>query len=173
MIGQSGLPCDAFDQGPGGVTLTMRAPWICLPRGATYASLMDITHFDDLLKAARLQATPQRLLLVFAGASLPELASAEQRASFDVGKGGELAPLMCVDKGPHELADFSALAAEAATLGPPWVLVFAAAMDGIGMLPPTPAAVDAALQGMVEAVRGGDIGRFIPFDTQGQAVRLD
>lgn len=133
---------------------------------------MEITHFDDLLQAARQQAQPQRLLLVFAGASLPEHASAEQRANFEAGEGGELAPLMCVDKSPHELADFAALVAEAATLGPPWVLVFAAAMDGIGMLPPTAAAVDAALQRMVEAVRSGDIGRFIPFDTQGQAVQL-
>ena len=91
---------------------------------------MDINTFDDLLLAARQQPDPQRLLLVFAGASLPAAASAAQRAAFEAGVGGELAPLMCVDKDPHALASFAALVAEAETLGPPWTLVFAAALAG-------------------------------------------
>ena len=61
---------------------------------------MTIRNFDDLLQAARQQAQPQRLLLVFAGASLPAGATAEQRAAFAAGESGELAPLMCVDKDP-------------------------------------------------------------------------
>ena len=133
---------------------------------------MDITTFDELLQAARQQVVPQRLLLVFAGAGLPEHATDAQRAEFEAGEGGELAPLMCVDKSAHEWADFQALVAEAATLGPPWVLVFAAAMEGTGGVPPVAADVDAALQRMVQAVRGGHIERFIAFDTAGQAVRL-
>lgn len=133
---------------------------------------MDITTFDDLLLAARQQAEPQRLLLVFAGASLSPDASAEQRARFEAGEGGELAPLMCVDKDPHALASFAALAAEAETLGPPWTLVFAAALAGRAPLLPSDSQVDAALQQMVEAVRGGDVARYLPFDRQGHAVRL-
>jgi hypothetical protein len=133
---------------------------------------MDITTFDDLLLAARRQPDPQRLLLVFAGASLPAGASAEQRARFEAGEGGELTPLMCVDKDPQTLADFAALAAEAETLGPAWTLVFAAALGGRAPLPPSESQVDAALQGMVEAVRSGDLQRFVPFDRQGQAVRF-
>jgi hypothetical protein len=133
---------------------------------------MDISTFDDLLRAARQQPEPQRLLLVFAGASLPAGASTEQRARFEAGEGGELAPLMCVDKDPHVLTDFAALVAEAETLGPPWTLVIAAALAGRAPLPPSDSQVDAALQGMVEAVRSGDLARFVPFDRQGQAVRL-
>jgi hypothetical protein len=133
---------------------------------------MDISSFDDLLLAARQQRDPQRLLLVFAGASLPAGATAEQQAHFEAGESGELAPLMCVDKDPHALADFQALVAEAATLGPGWALVFAAALSGRQGLAPTAEAVDAALQRMVEAVRSGDLGRFVPFDRQGQAVQL-
>ena len=133
---------------------------------------MNITTFDDLLRAARHQPEPQRLLLVFAGASLPADASAEQRAAFAAGEGGELAPLMCVDKDPHALASFAALAAEAETLGPPWTLVFAAALAGRAPLPPSDSQVDAALQQMVEAVRGGDVARYLPFDRQGRAVHL-
>ncbi len=133
---------------------------------------MDIDTFDNLLRAARAQAQPQRLLLVFAGAELPADATAEQRAAFEAGEAGELAPLMCVDKDPHTLADFAALLSEAQTLGPRWALVFAAALAGQGGQPPSPTLVDAALQRMVEAVRGGDIDRFIPFDRSGDAVRM-
>ena len=65
---------------------------------------MEITSFDDLLQAARQQPEPQRLLFVFAGAELPD----ECRPRFSArssrqGEGGELAPLMCVDKAPAEL----------------------------------------------------------------------
>ena len=67
---------------------------------------MTISTFEDLLRAARQQSQPQRLLLVFAGASLPAGAAAEQRARFDAGESGELAPLMCVDKDPQALASF-------------------------------------------------------------------
>lgn len=133
---------------------------------------MDISNFDDLLLAARQQAEPQRLLLVFAGASLPAAATAEQRARFEAGESGELAPLMCVDKDPLALADFQSLAAEAKSLGPAWALVFAAAMAGQDGQPPSTSRVDAALQRMVEAVKRGDLTGLIPFDPAGLAVRL-
>ena len=132
-----------------------------------------ITTFADLLQAARQQPEPQRLLFVFVGASLPEGASAEQRARFEAGESGELAPLMCVDKDPATLASFDVLTAEAAGFGQPWVLVFAAGLAGHGTSAPEPGAVSEALQRMVEAVRSGDLGRFIAFDREGQAVQLD
>ncbi len=134
---------------------------------------MDISHFDDLLTAARQQAEPQRLLMVFAGASLPADATAEQRARFDAGESGELAPLMCVDKDPAELKDFAALQAEAASMGQPWALVFAAAMSGHGGRAPEAAQVEAALTRMVEAVKTGQLAGLIPFDRQGEAVQLN
>jgi hypothetical protein len=136
---------------------------------------MEISSFDDLLQAARQQPEPQRLLLVFAGASLPDHATAEQKARFEAGESGELAPLMCVGKDPALLASFEALlieAAEATSAGPAWALVFAAALSGRDGLPPSDAQVDAALQTLVEAVRTGDLARLIPFDRQGQAVDL-
>ena len=73
---------------------------------------MEIQHFDDLLAAARAQAQPQRLLMVFVATELPEDASAEQRARFAEGEGGALVPLMCVDKTPEELDSFATLLAE-------------------------------------------------------------
>ena len=133
---------------------------------------MEISHFDDLLTSARVQPEPQRLLLVFAGASLPAGATAEQRARFEAGESGELAPLMCVDKDPAELASFAALVDEAAALGTEWALVFAAAVSGTGGRAPGEHQIDAALQRLVEAVKSGELSGLIPFDRHGDAVRL-
>ena len=133
---------------------------------------MEISHFNDLLIAARGQIEQQRLLLVFAGASLPAGATAEQRARFEAGESGELTPLMCVDKDPGAVADFAALTEEASTLGPEWALVFAGALPGTGGRPPADSQIDAALQRMVEAVKSGDLSGLIPFDRKGEAVRL-
>ncbi len=135
-------------------------------------SPITITTFADLLEAARQQPDPQRLLFVFAGATLPEAASAEQRARFEAGESGELAPLMCVDKDPATLDGFNTLAAEADGFDQPWRLVFAAGLAGGAGQAPDEAAVGQALQRMVESVRTGDIERFIAFDRQGQAVQL-
>ena len=133
---------------------------------------MDISHFNDLLAAARHQPDAQRLLLVFTAASLPADATSEQRASFEAGESGELSPLMCVDKDPAELADFAALADEAATIGQPWALVFATALSGTGGQPPASSQIDSALQRMVESVKAGRLVGMIPFDRQGRAVQL-
>jgi hypothetical protein len=136
------------------------------------AEAMQIEHFDDLLRAARAQAEPQRLLFVFAGAELPPSASAAQRAAFDAGEGGELAPLMCVDKAPDDLHDFAALKAEAAAAGPPWAIVFTAALSGRAGVPPLGHDVDAALQHMVDAIKAGRLDGMLPFDRGGAPVRF-
>jgi hypothetical protein len=133
---------------------------------------MNITHFDHLLTDARQQSQPQRLLLVFASASLPSNATAEQRARFDAGESGELAPSMCVDKNPSDLADFAALAQEARTLSADWALVFAAALSGAAGRPPSSQQIDNALQRMVDSVKSGHLLGMIPFDRQGEAVAL-
>ena len=133
---------------------------------------MEIASFDDLLRAARAQAQPQRLLFVFAGAGLPADASAEQRAQFEAGAGGELTPLMCVDKTPDELASFADLAAESARAGPPWAIVFAAALSGRDGRAPTPRDAEAPLLRMVESIKGGRLDGMVPFDRHGAPVRL-
>lgn len=133
---------------------------------------MNIASFDDLLQAARQQHEPQQLLFVFAGAELPAGASAEQRARYEAGEGGELAPLMCVDKAAADLASFDALCAEAARAGPPWAIVFSAALSGRNGKPPTAADIDAALQHMVESIKAGRIDGLLPFNRAGEPVHL-
>lgn len=133
---------------------------------------MNISSFNDLLQAARYQPLPQRLLFVFAAVELPEGSTPQQRADFEAGHGGALVPLMCVDKSPQELDSFEALVQEAAQFGRPWAMVFAAALSGSPGEPPTTEAAEKPLERMVEAIKQGDIGSYIPFDAQGNAVQL-
>lgn len=133
---------------------------------------MNISSFNDLLMAARQQPLPQRFLFVFAAAELPDDSTPAQRADFEAGHGGALVPKMCVDKTPQEIENFAALKAQAEAVGQPWVIVFAAALSGTAGAPPTSEDAEAPLDAMVEAIKAGDLGRFIPFNAQGDAVNL-
>jgi hypothetical protein len=133
---------------------------------------VDISTFDDLLEAARMQPQPQRLLLVFVAIELPDDASPAQRSGFARGEGGALVPRMCVDKAPDELHSFAQLQQEAAQTGAEWGMVFAAALGGSAGRPPSSAEAAPVLDTMVESIRQGRIAAYIPFDTQGRAVRL-
>ena len=135
--------------------------------------MTEIKHFDDLLHAARERR--ERLLLVFASAELPADATPEQRARFAQGEGGALAPLMCVDKPPEELASFDALLRESQQFeapGQPWRLVFAAALAGPPGQAPSEGDVDRALHRMVDAVKAGTVSAYLPFNREGFPVRL-
>ena len=128
------------------------------------------SHFDQLLQAAAAEPEPQRLLFVFASAELPDDATPEQRQRFAAGGGGNLAPLMCVDKGIDELASFDQLVAESRQAGPPWHVVFAAGLPGRNGQAPSAQQVEHALETMVERVRGGMIGSLLALDSTGQAL---
>ena len=131
---------------------------------------MTISSFDDLLRSARGQPEPQRLLFVFATAGVPDDATAEERSRFDSGQGGTLTPLMCVDKAPEDLDSFDALLAESRQQGEAWDIVFVAALGGTDDARPTSLQAEAPLERMVESIKRGRIGGFIPFDAQGQPV---
>jgi hypothetical protein len=134
---------------------------------------LNIENFDDLLRAAREQQQRQRLLFVFAGTELPDDSTAEQRQRFADGCGGALVPLMCVDKAPDELTTFAALATESRAAGPDWTMVFVASLGGQSDRPPTHADAEAPLQRMVDAIKAGAHGSFIPFDRDGQPVQFE
>jgi len=133
---------------------------------------MTIASFDDLLRSASQQTEPQRLLFVFTAAELPDDATPEQRARFQVGEGGTLTPLMCVDKATDELSSFADLREESSRFGQDWDIVFVAAMSGSAGIAPTSAQAEAPLQGMVDAIKVGRIGSFIPFNGEGLPVQF-
>ena len=130
------------------------------------------SHFQVLLRAAADQAEPQRLLFVFAGAELPDRPTPAQRERFLAGNGGALAPLMCVDKAPGDLADFDALLAESRRAGPPWQVVFAAGLSGAAGRPPPQPQIDAALEKMVNAVHAGVVGQFAAYNPRGEPIQV-
>lgn len=134
---------------------------------------MGISNFEDLLQAARQQSEPQRLLFVFADVELPDDSTVEQRARFQAGDGGALVPLMSVDKKPGDMSTFSALVEESRQFGRDWAVVFVAALSGRGGRAPADAEVDQSLQRMIEAVKSGSFGSFMPFDRQGQPLIFD
>ncbi|MEO8137001.1 MAG: ribonucleotide reductase subunit alpha [Betaproteobacteria bacterium] len=139
-------------------------------RRAGYNASIDDSHFQLLLHAARSQPEPQRLLFVFAAAALPGDATADQRLRFEAGEGGELAPVMCVDKDPHALTTFDALKGESEHTGQPWQVMFVVGLSGRGQHAPTPLETEAALNAMVEAVRQGSIVRYAAYDARGEPL---
>jgi hypothetical protein len=128
--------------------------------------------FDDLLFAAAGQPQPQRLLFVFASAEMPDHPTPEQAAAFHAGRGGALAPRMCVDKAPDELTGFDALVAESRRAGPPWQVVFAAALSGEQGRPPAKAQIDTGLEKMVNAIALGSVGQFAAFAADGAPLQF-
>ncbi len=130
------------------------------------------SRFQQLLRAAADQPERQRLLFVFVGAELPDHPTEEQRERFLAGGGGALAPLMCVDKAPEDLADFDALVTESRRAGPPWQLVFAAGLSGFDGRPPTPSQIVPAFEKMVNAIRLGAVGKFAAYDAAGDPIQI-
>lgn len=133
---------------------------------------MHISSFNDLLRAARAQPQVQQLLFVFAVAELPQSHTPGQQKRFQEGRGGALAPVMCVDKAPGELTSFAALADESRQTGQPWDLVFVAALSGRDGLLPAGADTERALKSMVDAVHRGAIERFLAFGPDGGVLRV-
>lgn len=131
---------------------------------------MNITEFADLLTAAEGQVEPQRLLLVFVVAELPEDATEAEVQRHAEQQGGSLKPVLCVDKLPSELADFDALMDESLRTGITWDLVFAAGLSGRGGVQPSSDEAEQPLKMMVGAIESGSIGNFLAFDRAGHSV---
>ena len=133
----------------------------------------NISNFDDLVRVARAQPAQQRLLFVFAVAEMPDDATPGQRADFEAGRGGALLPLMSVDKRPEDITSFAALAEESRQYAPRWDIVFVAALAGKAGGAPTADAADRSMQQMIESIRSGEFGAYLPFDARGEPVLID
>lgn len=131
-----------------------------------------ISSYNDLIRASRSQQEAQRLLFVFCRAELPDEASEEEKAAFERGEGGALTPVICVDKTPDEAPDFQALVEESRATGQAWDVVFIAAMSGRGGMAPSTDEAQQPLTMMVESIRLGHIGNYLPIDAEGNAVSL-
>ena len=77
---------------------------------------------------------------------------------------------MSVDKTPEELDTFAALVEESRQFGHDWAIVFVASLSGRDGRAPTSEEADQSLQRMIESIKTGSFGSFIPFDRQGQPM---
>ena len=133
---------------------------------------MNISNYADLLKAARQQPEPQRLLFVFTKPELPDGYTEAQNRDFEAGTGGVLTPQMCVDKALDELGDFSDLAKESRQMGPDWKIVFVASLPGhAGVMPSTEEAQE-PLKKMIHSIQNGAISKYLAFDQDGDLIQI-
>ena len=132
-----------------------------------------IASYADLMQAVQDQPEPQRLLFVFCRAELPDDATAAEKAAYERGEGGALTPVVCVDKAPAEVGNFQALVAESRETGQAWDVAFVAAMSGRGGIAPSTDEAQQPLTMMVESIRLGQVGGYLPLDRNGQAVSLN
>ncbi|HUW54220.1 MAG TPA: ribonucleotide reductase subunit alpha [Rhodanobacter sp.] len=133
---------------------------------------MMLTSFQDLLVAAHRQTEPQRLLLAFAKAELPDAATAAQRERFDAREGGTLSPVLCVDKAPVDIANFEALVEESVRTGMDWDVVFVASLSGRAGVAPGPDEAAQPLRFMVNAINNGRVAEFAAFDRLGNVLQF-
>ena len=134
---------------------------------------INITNFESLLEAGRMQPEPQRFLFVFLKATLPEDYNEDEKARYKQGQGGALQPLMCVDKALEELTSFTDLVAESEAMDADWQIVLVAAMSGRGGVIPNSDEAAQPLEMMVQTVQqGGDLSRFMAFERTGEPVQF-
>ena len=104
--------------------------------------------------------------------SVPIDATAAEKAQFERGEGGELSPVVCVDKRPEDVGSFAALLEESSHTGASWDILFVAAMNGRGGHAPNADEAVQPLKMMVEAIKSGRVGQFLAVDRDGLLVEL-
>jgi len=132
-----------------------------------------ITGFDSLLRTAREQSEPQRLLFVFVKTALPEDASAAEVRRYHEGRGGGLMPVMYVDKSPDEIDGFDTLRAESGQMDADWHMVVVAALAGRAGQAPSEPDVAEACNSIIRTIHaGGDLSHLLVFDRAGDPIHF-
>lgn len=128
---------------------------------------MEITNFNELIEASKLQSTPQRLLFLFAKATALENKVKTAHHS------GTVEPVMCVDKLPSEIVSFQALIQEADSISSKWDFVLIGSLSGTNGQPPTSKEADAPLSLMSNnLVNGKDISKYVILDREERQIIL-
>ena len=133
---------------------------------------MNISSYEDLLKAANKQPEPQRMLFVFTQAELPGEHTKGQQEEFKARKGGALTPVICVDKLASARVSFASLTEESRYTGKDWDIVFVACMSGKSGDITESAEAEEPLKEMVKSIQVGSIGNYLAFNREGEMVRL-
>lgn len=126
-----------------------------------------------MLLAAKQQSTPQRFLFVFLKKSLSKDSDSEQEFRYQSGLGGELQPVMSVDKPLNELGNFADLVSESEQMNKPWDIVLVACLSGqLGKMPSSDDSIK-PLETMMKTVEsGGDLSKYMAFDKSGNPLKF-
>lgn len=133
---------------------------------------LTIDSYADLLKIARTEKNPQRLLFVFTQAEIESDANETQKNSFDKGLGGLLKPIMCVDKPIDELTNFEDLVAESDKTEQAWSVMFAACLSGNNGTMPSSEDANKPLDSMIAAINNGMVSQYLAFNRDGELLSL-
>jgi hypothetical protein len=111
---------------------------------------------------------------VFLKKSLSDDHNNEQAFRYESGIGGELQPVMSVDKPLDELNSFEEIVAESELLKKPWDIVLVACLSGAkGKMPTTEESVK-PLETMMKTVEmGGDLSKYMAFDRDGNPLMFN
>lgn len=133
---------------------------------------MLISSYDGLITAANQQLEPQRILFVFAKVELPTEHSDVEAEQFHAGQGGNLVPVVCVDKALNELGSFADLFEESKQTGQDWKIVFVACLDGNNGIMPTSIDSEIPLQTMQINILTGKVSGYLAYDREGNQIRV-
>ncbi|MFK5948984.1 MAG: hypothetical protein QM500_09490 [Methylococcales bacterium] len=135
--------------------------------------MIEITDYQSLLAVGKLQDQPQRFLFVFLQASLPNDHNDEDKERFNLGQGGELKAIMCVDKDLAELTDFATLITESKQMQQQWDIVLIACLAGVNGKQASPEQAETSLKMMVQTVQnGGNLSKYLALDKQGDLLQF-
>lgn len=105
--------------------------------------------------------------------SLSEDSDSEQEFRYQSGLGGELQPVMSVDKPLDELSDFTDLVTESEQMKKPWDIVLVACLSGNNGRMPSSEDSKKPLEIMLKTVEiGGDLSKYMAFDKTGNPLKF-
>lgn len=107
-------------------------------------------------------------------AVLPKDHDVDEARRFELGQGGGLKPIMCVDKTLDELGSFAELVEESKQMEQDWKIVLVASLAGRNGTLPSSEETEYPLKTMVQTVEsGGDLSRYMAFDRDGAPVQFN
>ncbi len=125
-----------------------------------------MTVFSELLEMTSAQDEPQRLLLLFANAEAKNPKKSKKHQQ------GTITPVMCVDKAPEEVSDFTSLVKEADGINKEWNFLFIASLSGENGNAPTTEEADPYLNKMTNDVEMGNISQYLVIDRDENRIEL-
>ena len=135
--------------------------------------MLDITNFNSLLTAAKLQEQPQKFLIAFLEVSLPHHHQVKQAKDYLAGIGGILNPIGLIEKDPNHLDDLSSLAKESLAKSTNWKIALVGCLSGANGSPPDIQITNKHKESMIQNILAGShLSKYIAFHKNGDILQF-